>query len=243
MPLLSNREIGDKKMSEATDFEIRLLEKVKEFTNSKTGEKFKTSTLDGYVTYKGNPILKANGRRMEDRTYNSKKTGKPFTVKKYALHFLNGEDYKDEDLKEDGTLFLKMDERVTRKDNSPFSVLRTDSHWFGKDDERSTDGFRVGNMIIALNGIIETRSIRDQFDDEARRVKLTVNDYAIKYMAADLTRAVEERVGYTLTTKDEMFPDEVLLALKEQFKYFDNFNRAFLGEESKPKEKVVPASF
>jgi len=231
-------------MSEATDFEIRLLEKVKEFTNSKTGEKFKASTLDGYVTYKGSPIHKVSGKRMEDKVYNSSKTGKPFTIKKYALSLLNGEDYKDPDLKEEGVLFLKMDERTTRKDNSPFSVLRTDSHWFGKEDERTTNGIRIGNMILGLNGIIETREIEDQFGEKAHRVRLSVNDYAVKIMAADLTKPAKERVGYTLTTPDEMFPDEVLSALKEQFKYFDNFNRVFEGEVAQQsKEKVVPASF
>lgn len=230
-------------MSEATDFEIKLLEKVKEFTNSKTGEKFKVSSLDGYVTYKGSPIYKASGKRREDEVYNSSKTGKPFTIKKYSLSLMNGEDYKDPDLKEDGVIFLKMDERVTRKDNTPFSVLRTDSHWFGKEDERTTRGIRIGNMILGLNGIIETREVEDQFGDKAHRVRLSVNDYAVKIMAADLTKPADEKVGYTLTTSDEMFPEEVLSALKEQFKYFDNFNRAFEGHTSEVKEKVVPASF
>jgi len=233
-------------MSNAKDIEIKLLKKTKEFTNGKTGEKFTTDTLEGYVTYKGVPVYKASGSRLEDKTYTAKATGKPFTVSKFRLGLMNGEDYSDEELKEDGVLFLRLEEKTNRSKGNKFFTLTSEDHYYGKDDERNTKGFRIGNMLVPLNGIIESNSILDQWGDEAYRLRLTAsNKYAISIITKDALADDADKVGYTASTPDELFTDEELEGLAKQFQYFERFNNAFEGVESKSdfKAKVVPSSF
>lgn len=238
-------------MSKASDVKIKLLVKNKQFTNSKTGEPFTVEALDGYVLYKDVPVLRASGRRIEDKTYKAKKTGKPFTIARYTLNFRNGEDYSDEELKVDGTLFLRREERTNRTHGNKFYAISGDGMYFGKDDERNVDGFKIGNMLLPLNGIIESNSIIDQWGDEANRLLLEAsNKYALKKITEDMLKTGDDKVGYTLETPDELFTDEELQGLAQQFNYFERFNTAFeeanrgQKEEAKEtKEAIKPASF
>lgn len=233
-------------MSNAKDIEIKLLKKTKEFTNRTTGDKFTNDTLEGYVTYKGVPVYKASGSRLEDKSYTVKETGKPFIVRKFRLNLMNGEDYSDEELKEDGVLFLRLNEQTNRAKGNKFFSVTSEDHYFGKEDERNTKGFRIGNMIVPFNGIIESNSILDQWGDEAYRLKLeTSNKYAITILTKDALADEENKVGYTASTPDELFTDEELEGLAKQFPYFERFNNAFEGIEKtvEPKVKVVPSSF
>lgn len=234
-------------MSNAKDIEIKLLKKTKEFTNGKTGEKFTTDTLEGYVTYKGIPVYKASGSRLEDKTYTAKATGKPFTVSKFRLALRNGEDYNDEELKEDGVLFLRLNEQTNRSKGNKFFTVTSEDHYYGKDDERNTKGFRIGNMLVPLNGIIESNTILDQWGDEAHKLNLeTANKYAVSMITKDAMADEDVKIGYTASTSDELFTDEELEGLAKQFPYFDRFNGAFNGVDKaaeQAKEKVTPSSF
>lgn len=230
------------------DIEGLFFKKTKQFTNKETGELFNKDILDGYFTYKGVPFHRASGFRQEDRTFVSKKTKQPFTVSKFSVKLRNGEDYQDEDLKEDGILTLRLSEQTNRAKGNKFYTLTSEGMWYGKDDPRNTTGFRVGNMLVPLNGIIESHSTKDQWEDDVFRLKLeTNNKYAVTMLTNDTLADEDKKAGYTATTPDELFSAEELEGLAKQFPYFERFKKAFDGvekeDESKIREKVTPSSF
>jgi hypothetical protein len=233
-------------MSKAKDVEILLFKRLKEFTNRETQEKFTNEVLDGYVTYKGSPVQKVTGNRVEDKTFTVKATGKPFTVSKFRVKFMNGEDFKDEDLKEEGSLSLKIEERTNKEKTSKFYTLSSDDHYFGKDDPRNTKGFRIGNMVLPLSGIIEPNTSVDQFGGDVIKIKLTAsNKLSVGRMTNDAMADDDVKVGYTASTPDELYTDEELEGLAKQFPYFARFKQAFDGvkKDDTVKEKVKPSAF
>lgn len=230
-------------MSSAKDVKILLYKKIREFTNGETGEKFNKEVFDGYVTYKDVPVLRAKGARMEDKSFVNKETKQPFTIKKMYLSFYNGEDLED-DLRQDGTAYLRLDDKINRSKGNEFTAVTTDSLWFGADDKRNTKGFVLGNLHLPLNGIIESYETEDQWGDKANRLVLTAdNKYSMNIITKDMLS--EDKIGYTAQTDDELFTDEELQGLAKQFRFFERFKAAFDGKSSSPdiSEKVIPASF
>lgn len=230
-------------MGKANDFKIKLNIKTKEFTNGSTGEKFSQETADGYVTYKESPILKVSGRRIKDKSYTSD-DGRSFTIRKFALNFLRGEDYKDEALKEDGSAFVRIDHKKTMDGKREFRAVNTDSMYYGtKEDPRNTKGLRIntpgGEVLLKLNGIIQTKVTKDHFSDDVQRLVLEVDDkYCKNYMRDDEELAEGEthklsngkeipKVGYTWTIDDDLFTESQLASLKEQFSNFGRFIEFF----------------
>lgn len=232
-------------MSNVKDIEILLFVKKKELTNSTTQEKFTAEIYDGYALYKGMPVKRVRGKRMKDQTYNTKDTGKPFTIKKAYLNFYDGEDL-DIDLKDEGTLYIRLDEKINRSKGNSFIAATSEDLFYSKEDPRNTKGFRLGNLQVPLNGIVESYPTIDQWGDEAQRLRLSADSkYSLNLITKDMF--AENKVGYVAQTSDELFTQEELEGLAKQFKFFERFNNAFKGEVTKKadstKEKVVPATF
>lgn len=222
-------------MSRLDDVRIDLFVKDKTFTNGGTGEVFTSTVFDGYVLFKDSPILRARGRKLEDKILYNKETGAPFTVKKLVLSLYDGEEL-DDDLKKDYTLFLKIYDKETRSGKEPFQTVETGDTYYGKEDPRNTAGFRLGNMILPLNGIIETKYVKDIWGDDARKLTLVANnEYSMGKITRDMVKK-EGKVGYTIETSGDLFSDDDLAALKDQFKFYSKFKTAFDGG-------VVPATF
>ena len=232
-------------MSNAKDIVIELITKDRELVNGQTQEKFTSTTFEGYALYKGGPIYKVRGKRIADRTHTNKETGKPFTISKIGLSFYNGEEL-DEELRIEGTLYLRLDEKTNRSKGNKFFTVTSEDYWYGKDDKRNTKGLKIGNLHIPLNGIIENSTIVDQWGDKANKLKLSADSkYSLGLITKDMMASDDKRVGYVASTGDELFTPEELTLLKKQFKYYDRFRGIFDGttKEVVAKEKILAAPF
>jgi len=244
-------------MAKANDFKIKVNVKTKEFTNSTSGDKFSSEVLDGYVTFRGSPVLKVSGRRIKDKAHTSQ-DGRSFVYKKFALDLRRGEDYKDEALKEPGSVFLRIDDKETRDKKRTFRAVNSDSTYYGKDDSRNTKGIRLstpkGDVLLKLNGIIQSTTTKDQFSDDVNRLTLEIDDVYCKNAMRDDQDLPEggsitvlkglhkgkkiPKVGYTWDVEDDLFTEDQLTRLSEQF---SNFNRFidFFEPEVEEVDKVV----
>ena len=230
-------------MSSAKDISIPLLVQQKELSNGQTGEVFATAVVNGYTLYKGKPVYRVRGLVYTPKSYNNKETGKPFSITKMSLNFYHSEDRED-DVKEDFTLYLRLDEKTNRSKGNKFTAVTSEDLFYGKGDDKNTKGFKLGNLHIPLNGIIESNPIVDNWGNEVQKLVLGAdNKYSLNIITKDMLASDDTRVGYVAQTNDELFTQEELDGLSQEFKYFEKFNSVINGEIGTEKEKVVPISF